>query len=100
MLKENGFKFIDASTQDYEIPQGHFDYGVFLDGDVNLDGVVNIADATLIQKYLANKAELDQIQECNALLGDPYKGITINNATRIQKKIVGLDDIDDSVPKG
>ena len=88
---KNGFKFIDVSSQEAEIPEGYFDYSVFLSGDVNLDGVENISDVTLIQNYLVNKAELNQIQEYNAMLGGFCDDISIKNATLIQKRIAGLD---------
>lgn len=69
---------------------------LFGKGDVNLDGVVSIADATMLQKYLVDRVEFNQIQECNALVGDYYNTITIDNATLIQKYLVGSGSLDGS----
>ena len=89
--KANGFTFVDLSTEEAVIPEESFDYGIFLKGDVNLDGRVSIIDATLIQSYLAGNAELSPIQQYNAMVGDNYE-ISIENATLIQKYLVGLVD--------
>lgn len=86
----NGFKFVDITSENPEIPQGSFDYSVFKKGDVNLDGQVTIADATLIQKYLAEREELSDIQKSNAIIFSYNPSITIENATYIQKSLVGL----------
>ena len=88
---ENGFKFVDITSPDAEIPQGSFDYSVFKFGDVNLDGQMSVKDATLIQKYLVGKAELNDVQESNAIIYSYNPSITIENATYIQKSLVGLD---------
>ena len=53
-------------------------------GDVNGDGVVNVADATEIQKYLAELVELSEKQKISAdVNGDGV--ISIFDATEIQK---------------
>ncbi len=44
-------------------------------GDVDNDGVVRLADALLVMRYVANNEELssDQIQICNVYVSDdPY----------------------------
>ncbi|MBQ7385204.1 MAG: hypothetical protein IJW04_01720 [Ruminococcus sp.] len=58
-------------------------------GDVNRDGKLNIRDATLIQKYIAKIASLDDEQ---ILLADykPDGKVNIKDATLIQKKIANL----------
>ena len=58
-------------------------------GDANLDGKVNIKDVTLIQKYVANILEFDEVQ---ILLSDTNKDTKVNikDATAIQKFIAGL----------
>lgn len=58
-------------------------------GDVNLDGKVNIKDATALQKHLA---KLQTLSEKNLSMSDTNKDsrITISDATTIQKKIAGL----------
>lgn len=62
---------------------------VTLLGDVNLDGNVNISDATEIQKYLADSVEFSEVRKLNAdVNGDG--NITVADATAIQKMIVGI----------
>lgn len=58
-------------------------------GDINLDGKVNIKDATVLQKHLAKMITLD---EKSLSVADTNKDsrITIADATTIQKKIAGL----------
>ena len=55
-------------------------------GDVNLDGKVDIRDATLIQQYLADLATLSDNQQKVADM-DESGGININDATAVQFKI-------------
>ncbi|MCH5296471.1 MAG: cadherin-like beta sandwich domain-containing protein [Ruminococcus sp.] len=57
--------------------------------DVNLDGIVTIDDVTLIQKYMAELEELDEIQVKIADCDEDGK-ITIDDATLIQKFLVDL----------
>lgn len=88
----SGLKFVDISISEPLNTSELFDYGVFIKGDVNLDGVVNILDATEINKWLTNQAELDAVARCNAIVCDAYSVITVNNATDIQKYLAGLID--------
>ena len=62
---------------------------VTLLGDVNLDGNVNITDATAIQKYLAGSVEFSEVRKLNADVNDDGN-ITVTDATAIQKMIVGI----------
>lgn len=62
---------------------------VTLLGDVNLDGKVNISDATEIQKYLAGSVEFSEVRKLNADVNDDGN-ITVTDATAIQKMIVGI----------
>ena len=64
-------------------------FGVILAGDVNGDGVINVKDATLIQKHLA---KLQLISEDNIPLADLNGDgkITVTDATFIQKKLAGI----------
>ncbi len=58
-------------------------------GDTNNDGVVNIKDATLIQKSLAEIATLDALTKNIADVW--YDGtLTVKDATAIQKRVVNL----------
>lgn len=58
-------------------------------GDVNLDGKINIKDATALQKHLA---KLQTLSDKSLSVSDTNKDgrITIADATAIQKKIAGL----------
>ena len=65
------------------------DTGDFEIGDVNMDGKLNIRDATAIQKHLAKIAELD---DAGYLLAD-YDGngkVNVKDATAIQKTLAGI----------
>ena len=58
-------------------------------GDVNLDGIVDINDATLLQKYIANLEDLSE-EQLRASDANQDGEITIADATVIQKMIAGL----------
>ncbi|MBQ8795293.1 MAG: alpha-amylase [Clostridia bacterium] len=65
------------------------DTGDYEMGDVNMDGKLNIRDATYIQKYLAKIESMDDIQ---LLLAD-FDGngkANVKDATAIQKYIAGI----------
>ena len=66
-----------------------FDVNITVPYDVNMDGVVNVIDATLVQKQVVNNVEFDSYQ---LKLADTDNDGTISvvDATNIQKKIVGL----------
>lgn len=97
---EKGFSFVDIEAQP-PIQTGElFDYRIFIKGDVNLDGRVTIDDVTLINKWLADSADLNQIQLCNAIVAESYNKIDIDNATNIQKYIAGIIDTLDSSAAG
>ena len=59
-------------------------------GDVNLDQKVNIKDATMIQKAIADLIELTEVSE---LLADADLNTMVNikDATAIQKHIAGIE---------
>ncbi len=66
-------------------------YAVLI-GDVNLDGIISIADATVIQKYLVNLTDLNDEQlEAADTNADGY--VDIKDATMIQKYLVNLIDM-------
>lgn len=58
-------------------------------GDVNRDGVVNVLDATLVQKHLAGIATLDDEQLVLADI-DGNSTINVSDATAIQKLAAGI----------
>lgn len=66
-----------------------FDVKITVSYDVNMDGVINVVDATLVQKYIVGFEEFDdytfKIADTN---GDGT--ISVVDATNIQKKIVNL----------
>lgn len=58
-------------------------------GDVDLNGDINISDATMIQKYLVKLVEFDDTQlAVSDVDGDGV--ITVSDATTIQKYLAGL----------
>lgn len=65
-----------------------------LPGDVNNDGKVNIDDATLIQKYLANMDELTELQKGLASLNGScfieVPNVNIDTVTKLQKCMAGM----------
>ncbi len=66
-----------------------YEVTVFSKGDVNLDGKVTVADATLLQKYLASMVQLNDLQKKTAeVTGD--SNLSISDATTIQKHIAGI----------
>lgn len=87
-----GLEFVDLEKQERVATGELFDYGVFIKGDVNLDGTISILDVTLIEKWLVGDAELSQVQRCNAIVGQTFDKININSATEIQRYIAGLID--------
>lgn len=66
-----------------------FDVNITVPYDVNMDGVVNVIDATLVQKQVVHNVEFDSYQ---FKLADTDNDGTISvvDATNIQKKIVSL----------
>ncbi len=60
-------------------------------GDVNGDGVISKADATMIQQYSVMLIELDNIQKIAAdVTGDGI--VNINDVTEVQMLLEGLID--------
>lgn len=58
-------------------------------GDANGDGIIDILDATIIQKYTASKTELTQAQ-LNAADVNGDGSVDILDATQIQKFAAGI----------
>lgn len=58
-------------------------------GDTDLNGHISVADATLVQKHIANIDSLDELQLFNADVNH-YGDISVVDATLIQKYVVGL----------
>lgn len=74
------------STDDEEPIASNDEY---LSGDVNLDGKLNIRDATAIQKYAAKIIDFDETQKKLADYNGDGK-INVKDATLIQKKLANL----------
>lgn len=64
-------------------------------GDVNLDGIVSISDATTIQKHLASYFTLSDKQKRYADV-DQNDNVTINDVTTIQRALVGAYTLPES----
>nr|WP_302856491.1 dockerin type I domain-containing protein [uncultured Ruminococcus sp.] len=61
-------------------------------GDVNRDGTVDVADVTLIQKYIAGEAEFTDAQKLRARVNDDSYSVSIKDVTTVQKCIVNYQD--------
>lgn len=59
-------------------------------GDVNLDGIINILDATAIQSHLAEYVPLKEEQLYNSDT-DGNRRISISDVTRLQQFLAGID---------
>ena len=81
MLSEKSDSEIDNYIASYEPPS--------LIGDVNGDGVISIADATDLQKYLANIVNFDD-EQLAAADADGDGGVSIADATQIQKYLANI----------
>lgn len=58
-------------------------------GDVNEDNVISVLDATLIQKYLSNYVDFNDVQEISADFNDDGI-VNIEDSTCIQKELVNI----------
>ena len=61
-----------------------------IDGDVDVDGVVSIMDATVIQRHLANISQIDEKNIARADI-DKDGNITVMDATEIQLFLAHID---------
>lgn len=90
MLSEKSDSEIDNYIGAYESPIDG-DINQSLPGDVNADGNINILDATMIQKCVAELEQLDENQSiCADTNGDGV--INVHDATLIQKYVAKLID--------
>ena len=71
--------FTDGLCLDCEC---HIEEGIY--GDVNMDGVVDVRDAVILQKYCVKYEQLNDAQKFFALF-DGLKDISIKSVTLIQK---------------
>ncbi len=61
----------------------------YIYGDADMNGIVNIKDATTVQKYAADMLELEEVAFIQAnVTGD--KAVNVRDCTAIQKWIAGL----------
>ena len=80
---------LSLSNVNKDIVTMYAQWEAFLLGDVNLDGVISVEDATLLQKYLSGLAEFSYQQERLAdVNGDGT--ISVLDVTQIQKIIIGM----------
>lgn len=61
-----------------------------LKGDVNKDGVVNVVDATLIQKYIAHEVEFTGAQKMLTNVAKYESDISVIAATDLQNLLLVL----------
>ena len=88
ILSEKSDSEIDKYIASYESPTDG-DINQSLPGDVDGDGVISIADATVLQKYLANIVNFDDKQL--AVADTNCDGsVSIADATQIQKYIANI----------
>ncbi len=85
-------EILDPSTPDEAIPDENatIDEVVIL-GDAYKDGVVNIKDATFIQKVIAGLEEFASVFDSKAADVNYDGSINIKDVTAIQKHLAGLD---------
>lgn len=76
--EQNGIAFVLTDAVQYEL------------GDVNMDEIVNVNDATEIQRYIANIVTLNDEQRELADV-DQDGDVTINDATKIQRIIANIE---------
>ena len=67
----------------------NLDVNITVPYDVNMDGVINVVDATLVQKYVVGFEEFDDYT-LKIADTDGDGTISVIDATNIQKKIVNL----------
>lgn len=60
-------------------------------GDVDLNGVLNVRDATAVQKYLAGIIDFTSDRKKLADTDGDGK-VSIKDATKIQKRLAGIED--------
>ncbi len=91
MAKENGVvSVLDKSVFPNPSVQPTDPFNGMIYGDVNNDGLITIVDATIVQKYIVNKAQLDNVNQKLADV-DVDGVITVKDATAVQKYIVNVD---------
>ena len=91
MAKENGVvSVLDKSVFPNPTVQPTDPFNGMIYGDVNNDGLITIVDATIVQKYIVNKAQLDNVNQKLADV-DVDGVITVKDATAVQKYIVNVD---------
>lgn len=79
------------TVNDFDITNNsEVNYGIFKKGDINLDGNIDIADATLLQKWIVNIEQISMMQKCNAIFDNNSLKIDIKNVTKIQKHLAGV----------
>ncbi|MGN0488491.1 MAG: dockerin type I domain-containing protein [Ruminococcus sp.] len=88
MLSEKSDSEIDNYIGAYESPIDS-DINHSLLGDVNADGEINILDATMIQKFVAELEQLDENQSIRADTNGDGE-INVHDATMIQKYVAKL----------
>ena len=81
----------DENYNNIDIECSNISVNIFLSGDVDMNGVLDIVDATAIQKYLAGFITLDK----NSLIFADYDEnavVSVLDATGIQKEIAEIKE--------
>ena len=73
-------KLVDAKPDD----------GIFIMGDADGSGIVNVKDATTIQKHVAGIITLDEVGMLAADV-DENSAVNVKDATAVQKWVAGID---------
>ena len=89
--KNNFNTIIDmiVETSAAELAETGVTFNYYAVGDANSDGKLNVRDATIIQKDLANITELSEVGTLVADVNGDGR-VTIKDATAIQKQLAGL----------
>ena len=94
-IGEDAFKGCDVLTLSCNKSSYAYDYAstnninAIQCGDANLDGKVNIRDATFIQKYSASLVQMSDLELLRAEVNFDGK-INVRDATYIQKLLAGM----------
>ncbi len=94
-IGEDAFKGCDSLTLSCNLSSYVYEYAsenginALQCGDANLDGKVNIRDATYIQKYVATLVEFSDLELLRAEVNFDGK-INVRDATYIQKLLAGM----------
>ncbi len=92
---KNGITFIDMNLSEPDTEQTYTDLFSYKAGDIDLNGVIDVNDVTLLQRFIAQDVEFNDLQYKAAAVTTHIKKITVNNVTEIQRYLSGeIDDLE------